>query len=109
MAPELRSVDTASGSLIDHQLADMWALGRTSFYMLTKTKDSVDDSAIFRYMGNTSPEAGLFIKSLMEPVVDKRLSAKRALEHVWIRPCRTKDVSVPYHLMQIMLQFIDFH
>ncbi|KAK2611432.1 hypothetical protein N8I77_004771 [Diaporthe amygdali] len=86
MAPELVLYEPGSSSPINHQIADMWALGEISFRMLTKNAAFVDWSAVVRYVVDPtvfpshqlhqyhiSPEANSFIRSVLEPRVGERI------------------------------------
>ncbi|KAL1858173.1 hypothetical protein Daus18300_010055 [Diaporthe australafricana] len=109
MAPELVFYQRGSCSPIDHQKADMWALGEMSFRMLTKKATFVDLSAVARYSADpelfpsdqldhhkASPEAKSFIRSLLELRPNDRLPADKAREHSWIQSCGTAEPQHDY-------------
>ncbi|KAL6894963.1 kinase-like domain-containing protein [Trichoderma evansii] len=101
MAPELLFHETSSSDLINHQAADMWALGEMAYRLLTKTAVFPTHNALVKYLANTnlfpteklsnqdaSSDATSFIRSLMEPLPDKRLTSEKAMEHAWVTPLR---------------------
>lgn len=97
MAPELLFHEPSSTNPINHQAADMWALGEMAYRLLTKTAVFPTHNALVIYLVNTdlfptdnltkrnaSLNAISFIRSLMEPRPDKRLTSKTAMEHAWV-------------------------
>lgn len=99
MAPELLFHEPSSSNSINHQAADMWALGEMAYRLLTKTAVFPTHNALVNYLvdSNLFPtdnlnrrDAGLyavsFIRSLMEPHPDKRLTSETAMKHAWVAP-----------------------
>ncbi|KAK1240314.1 hypothetical protein MKX08_007756 [Trichoderma sp. CBMAI-0020] len=99
MAPELLFHEPSSPNPINHQAADMWALGEMAYRLLTKTAVFPTQNAIIRYLVDTnlfptdnlnkrdaSLDAVAFIRALMEPHPDKRLASGTAMEHAWVAP-----------------------
>ncbi|PTB35372.1 hypothetical protein M441DRAFT_32033 [Trichoderma asperellum CBS 433.97] len=97
MAPELLFHEPGSSNPIDHQAADMWALGEMAYRLLTKTAVFPTHNALLNYLvktnlfpteklnkKNASLDAASFIRSLMEPHPDKRLTSEKAMEHAWV-------------------------
>ncbi|KAL7941059.1 kinase-like protein [Trichoderma barbatum] len=99
MAPELLSYEPncLTLTLINHEAADMWALGEMAYRMLTQTAVFPTPGALQRYLlhvdpfptqylsqRNTSLDATSFIGSLMEPQPEKRLTSEKAMEHAWV-------------------------
>ncbi|KAM5355132.1 hypothetical protein ACJ41O_001778 [Fusarium nematophilum] len=93
IAPELLDAPK-EGYLVRHQAADMWALGVTVSVMLTKASPFGSTAALFRYMAtpdafprkhkeDLSTLADLFIRSVMKPRPEERLSPSKALCHEW--------------------------
>ncbi|KAJ2304944.1 Calcium/calmodulin-dependent protein kinase type I [Coemansia sp. RSA 2706] len=122
MAPEMIQ-RTGHGRPID-----MWAVGVITYFALSGTnpfdrleyrsnphaKHYATVSAIYdfspahRWRG-VSPVARDFIASLL--VVDpcKRMTAKQALEHPWLRSCSTPEVSVSSSMLSAYSCSIDTH
>ncbi|KAM0449151.1 hypothetical protein ACHAO4_007813 [Trichoderma viride] len=99
MAPELLFHEPSSSNSINHQAADMWALGEMAYRLLTKAAVFPTHNALVRYLVYTnlfptdnltkrdaSSDAVSFIRSLMEPHPDKRLTSETAMEHAWVVP-----------------------
>ncbi|UKZ68929.1 uncharacterized protein TrAtP1_009947 [Trichoderma atroviride] len=99
MAPELLFHEPSSPNPVDHQAADMWALGEMAYRLLTKTAVFPTQNAMIRYLVDTnlfptdnldkrdaSLDAVSFIRALMEPHPDKRLASETAMEHAWVAP-----------------------
>jgi serine/threonine protein kinase len=97
MAPELLFHEPSSSNAINHQAADMWALGEMAYRLLTKTAVFPSHNALVSYLVNTdlfptdnltnrgtSLDAVSFIRSLMEPHPNKRLTSEAAMEHPWV-------------------------
>lgn len=97
MAPELLFYEPGSSIPINHQAADMWALGVMAYRLLTKTAVFSSTYALVTYLANAdlfptnnlikreaSSEAISFIRSLMAPHPDKRLTSEMAMEHAWV-------------------------
>ncbi|EHK25911.1 uncharacterized protein TRIVIDRAFT_144790 [Trichoderma virens Gv29-8] len=97
MAPELLWHEPNTSAPINHQAADMWALGEMAYRILTQTAVFPTQNSLVNYLVNTSlfpieklcqqdasPDATSFIRSLMEPHPDKRLTAEKAMEHAWL-------------------------
>lgn len=100
MAPELLFHEPGSSNPINHQAADMWALGEMAYRLLTKTAVFPTHNALVNYLVNktfpteklnkqdASLDAASFIRSLMEPHPDKRLTSEKAMEHAWVAPLK---------------------
>lgn len=97
MAPELLFYEPGSPIPINHQAADMWALGVMAYRLLTKTAVFSSHHALVTYLMNAdlfptdnlikreaSSEASSFIRSLMAPRPDERLTSEAAMEHAWV-------------------------
>lgn len=99
MAPELFHSNTQGLSVNDYQLADMWAVGITSFFILTKRVPFKNTSGIRQYTG--SPRA-IFSRNLLEHCqvteaaqsfvcqalnlqTKARLNPQTAKDHIWIQ------------------------
>jgi serine/threonine protein kinase len=101
MAPELITHEPGSGIKVDHQAADMWSLGEMAYRMLTKTATFSSIHALFGYVmrpdlfpsqelakHSVSSEVESFIRVLMKPTPENRLTSDGALELAWIQPYR---------------------
>ncbi|KAL7908552.1 kinase-like protein [Trichoderma velutinum] len=97
MAPELLSYEPSRLTLINYEAADMWALGEMTYRMLTQTAAFPTLNALQAYLvyvdsfpteslsqKNSSADATSFIRSLMNPQPEKRLTSEKAMEHVWV-------------------------
>lgn len=102
MAPELLFHEPSSSIPINHQAADMWALGEMAYRLLTKTAVFPTHNILVNYLMNpalfpterlsnqdASSDATSFIRSLMEPHPDKRLTSEKAMEHAWVTPLKS--------------------
>jgi len=80
-----------------HRASDMWSLGETVFWLLTKVRTFRDMAALSHYISGTSkfpsnmlkerkvsPEGIDFVQLCMAPRPDARPLAFAALEHKWI-------------------------
>ncbi len=107
MAPELNTYERGSTIQVDHRAGDMWSLGEMAHRMLTATAAFSSHAALFSYMiwSDTLPFQELakhgacddvesFIRALMRPTPEHRLTSDKALEHPWIRPCRPSRVNL---------------
>ncbi|PNP39232.1 hypothetical protein TGAMA5MH_08909 [Trichoderma gamsii] len=114
MAPELLFHEPSSSNQINHQAADMWALGEMACRLLTKTAVFPTHNALVSYLVNTdlfptdnltkrdaSSNAVSFIRSLMEPHPDKRLTSDTAMEHPWVAPLQGHRPQVSKPLIPI--------
>ncbi|KAF2476874.1 kinase-like protein [Lindgomyces ingoldianus] len=104
MAPEVllaaSSTGRAKGSF-DAQPTDLWALGEIAFRMLCGAPTFKDILSMLRWMENptssfldqlqplVASEVVNFIQGLLKADPTKRLSAKRAMKHVWMSPSST--------------------
>jgi serine/threonine protein kinase len=97
MAPELLYHESSSSKPINHQAADMWALGEMAYRLLTKRAVFPTPNALIIYLADSdlfptnslnrraaSSNAISFIRSLMQPNPDKRLTSEKAMEHPWV-------------------------
>lgn len=77
----------------------MWALGEMAYRLLTKTAVFPTHNALVNYLVDSnlfptdnlskrdaSSDAVSFIRSLMEPHPDKRLTSEMAVRHAWVAP-----------------------
>ncbi|RSM15123.1 hypothetical protein CDV31_005057 [Fusarium ambrosium] len=101
MAPELLRSGLSNGRGFDYPPVDMWALGVTAFFVLTKTLPFQDVSSAIDYGSDVSrpfPGAAMddcrasqgaqaFIRALMRPRPTERLNSRAAMGHVWIHSC----------------------
>jgi len=100
MAPELLTHEPGSKVEVDHRAADMWSLGEMAYRMLTRTATFSSMPALFRYVmwpdlfpsqelakHGVSGGAETFIRVLMKPTPENRLTSGKAMEHAWIQPC----------------------
>jgi serine/threonine protein kinase len=107
MAPELFNYEPGSTIHVDHQVADMWSLGEMAHRMLTATAAFSTYQALFRYViqpdlfqfqelakHGASGDVESFIRALMKPTPEHRLTSDKALEHAWIQPCRPSRVNL---------------
>lgn len=107
MAPELVLYEPGSTIQVDYQVTDMWSLGEMAYYMLTATTVFSSQPALFRYFGQlnlfqfqelakhgASGDVESFIRALMKPRPEHRLTSDKALEHTWIQPCRPSRVNL---------------
>jgi serine/threonine protein kinase len=94
MAPELVTHEPGSARQVDHRSCDMWSLGEMAHRMLTATATFPSQAALFRYMiwpdslpfeelakHNASGDIESFIRALMKPTPEHRLTSGKALEH----------------------------
>ncbi len=99
MAPELNIYEPGSTIQVDHRAGDMWSLGEMAHRMLTATAAFSSHAALFSYMiwSDTLPfqeltkhgagsDAESFIRALMRPTPEHRLTSDKALEHAWMQP-----------------------
>jgi len=119
MAPELLTHERGSAIQLNHRASDMWSLGEMAHRMLTATATFSSQTALFRYMiwpdslpfeelarHGVGGDVESFIRALMRPTPEHRLTSKEALEHAWIQPCRppgghavTSRTSTPAYAM----------
>lgn len=105
MPPELFGF-VKTPNCINAQAADMWSLGEIAFQMLTKQPTFGSIALLLRYVANpqTFPLSTLyaqsvsdlatnFIKFAMVPMPQDRLTAKQALDHIWMKPYRSTIMS----------------
>ncbi|KAF5974857.1 CAMK kinase [Fusarium coicis] len=95
MAPELLHPDSQSVSTRDYQMGDMWAIGITTFFLLTKTLPFKSQLAVLNYKGSSDEASGTlvhcqvtgkaqdFVSRLLNPRPGERLGAAEAREHDW--------------------------
>jgi len=108
MAPELITYEPGSTIQVDYQAADMWSLGEMAHRMLTAAAAFSTYQALFRYVcqldlfqfqelakHSASGDVESFIRALMKPTPEHRLTSDKALEHAWIQPCRPSRVNLP--------------
>jgi serine/threonine protein kinase len=107
MAPEILNLEPGSGIQFDNRAADMWSLGEMAHRMLTATPTFSSPAALNNYMiwPDTLPFQKLaehgasgdvlsFIRAVMKPRPDLRLTSDKALEHTWIQPCKPSNVNL---------------
>jgi serine/threonine protein kinase len=105
MAPELTTHEAGSGIRVDNRASDMWSLGEMSHRMLTATAAFSSQLSLFRYMiwsdslpfqelakHGASGDVESFIRALMKPTPEHRLTSDKALEHTWIQRCKPSSV-----------------
>ncbi|KAF5002729.1 hypothetical protein FGRMN_125 [Fusarium graminum] len=107
MAPELLRPDPPSRLDRNYQPGDIWALGITAFYILTKKLPFRDEGTVLEYArssGQPFPSDCLsryqvtgtgqdFIREVMDPHSDTRLDSDAAMQHAWTQPL-LPDVSI---------------
>ena len=111
MAPELKGIAALGqdGKRLDEYAADMWSLGEILFQILTGKSCFANINDLYCYVHNiqTFPVAALdnskvtsegqdFIKVLMVPAPDKRLPARQALDHIWLKGCKPEYIRKPF-------------
>ncbi|KAJ4172892.1 hypothetical protein NW754_003097 [Fusarium falciforme] len=98
MAPELLRSRLSSRSNFNYPAVDMWALGVTTFFVLTKRLPFQDISSAIDYAGDldkpfprtalnslqVSTDAQAFICALMKPKPTERLDSGAAMRHAWM-------------------------
>ncbi len=107
MAPELVTHERGSVIQFDNRAADMWSLGEMAHRMLTATATFSSPTALHNYMiwpdtlpfqklaeHGASGDVESFIRAVMRPMPERRLTSDKALEHTWIQPCRPAGVSL---------------
>ena len=85
----------------------MWSLGEMAHRMLTARAAFFSQAALIRYMvwpdtlqfqelvkHGASGDVESFIRALMKPTPETRLTPDKALEHAWIRPCKPSRVNL---------------
>ncbi|KAF5586650.1 CAMK kinase [Fusarium pseudoanthophilum] len=97
MAPELLQYDSRSILTEDYFKADVWAIGITAFFVLTKSVPFKSQPAIFHYAGNLQDLATIladpqltenaqnFVSEVLKPQPSERPDAERIKQHAWIR------------------------
>lgn len=106
MAPEL--IWHEAGNPINYMAADMWALGTMVYRMLTLMPVFTTPGAYNYYLVNVnsfpleqlkkqdaSSDAILFIRSLMGPRPEERLSSDKAMEHAWVASFKSNQTQIP--------------
>ncbi|KAF5620814.1 CAMK kinase [Fusarium sp. NRRL 52700] len=96
MAPELLQSDYQRISTEGHRMADAWAIGITTFFILTKTVPFKSQLAAWHYTGSSedlvatlthskaTESAQDFVCKLLNPRPGGRLDAAEARQHLWI-------------------------
>lgn len=109
MAPELLISELSNGSRFDYPAVDLWALGVTTFFILTKSLPFQDLSSVIKYASDANrsfPEAALlncnvsmdgkaFVRALMRRQPTERLKSGAAMRHVLNRPLRLETQTPP--------------
>ncbi len=108
MAPELASCEPGRTIQIDQRAGDMWSLGEMVHRMLTAAPTFPSYGSPFNYMiwPNTLPFQELakhsassdvesFIRALMKPAPEHRLTSAQAIEHAWVRHCKPSKANHP--------------
>jgi len=97
MAPELLQYDSRSILTKDYLTADVWAIGITTFFILTKSVPFKSQPAILHYAGNldeltttlancqVTESAQNFVFEVLKPQPCERPNAERVKQHTWIR------------------------
>ncbi|UPL00158.1 hypothetical protein LCI18_011092 [Fusarium solani-melongenae] len=98
MAPELLRSRLSGRSNFNYPAVDMWALGVTTFFVLTKRLPFQDISSAIDYASDpdkpfpraalngrqVSTDAQAFICALMKPKPTERLDSGAAMRHAWV-------------------------
>ncbi|RKL33071.1 hypothetical protein BFJ72_g10087 [Fusarium proliferatum] len=97
MAPELLQYDSRSILAENYFKADIWAIGITAFFILTKSVPFRSQLAILHYTGNLEDLATIlvsfqvtenaqnFVAEILKPQPWERPDAERVKQHSWIR------------------------
>ncbi|CVL07664.1 related to Ca2+/calmodulin-dependent protein kinase Ibeta2 [Fusarium mangiferae] len=97
MAPELLQYDSRSIFTDNYFKADIWAIGITAFFILTKSVPFRSQLAILHYTGNLEDLATIlvsfqvtenaqnFVAEILKPQPCERPDAERVKQHTWIR------------------------
>ncbi|KAI1013768.1 hypothetical protein LB503_010636 [Fusarium chuoi] len=97
MAPELLQYDSRSILTENYFKADIWAIGITAFFILTKSVPFRSQLAILHYTGNLEDLATIlvnfqvtenaqnFIAEILKAQPCERPDAERVKQHTWIR------------------------
>ncbi|GAB1315511.1 non-specific serine/threonine protein kinase [Madurella fahalii] len=106
MAPELIYHEPGSVIQVDNRASDMWSLGEMVHRMLTARAAFPSISTLSRYMmwpdslqfqdlakRSVSGDVESFVRSLMKPTPEHRLTSDDALEHAWIQPCKSSGAN----------------
>ncbi|KAI8650992.1 Protein kinase domain-containing protein [Fusarium keratoplasticum] len=115
MAPELLISELSDGSRFDYPAVDLWALGVTTFFILTKSLPFQDLSSVIKYASDANrsfPETAFlnckvsmdgqaFVRALMRRKPTERLNSWAAMRHAWNHPWRPETQTPPPHSGQI--------
>ncbi|KAM0426023.1 hypothetical protein ACHAPT_008654 [Fusarium lateritium] len=102
IAPELLMGVSEASYLVKYQSADMWALGVTVFCMLTNNQPFHSFAGLLQYMATPDtfsskvwesfgPSPRAFIRSLMKPSPEERLTTAKAKNHEWFTIPQTSE------------------
>ncbi|KAJ3459828.1 hypothetical protein MRS44_015901 [Fusarium solani] len=111
MAPELFISELSNGSRFDYPAVDMWALGVTTFFILTKSLPFQDLSSVIEYASDDKrsfPGAALvdckvsmdgqaFIRALIRRQPTERLDSGDAMRHAWNQSLLPETQTAPPH------------
>lgn len=112
MAPELLEQKRGRAYQINYKAADMWSLAETVFRMLTNSATFPSLPALVQYLAkpdlfpsqelakyNSGEHVEGFLRSLMKPAPEDRLTSHKALDHKWILPCQASTpLLTPYQI-----------
>ena len=111
MAPELKGIFAPGQEeqRLNEYAADMWSLGEVAFQALTGKSCFANINELYCYMHNkqtfpvsvlnsskVTSEGQHFIKLLMLPAPERRLPARQALDHTWLKSQKPEYARKPF-------------